>query len=127
MKDEELKSELTVEGWALWKRYVKLNNIKCDNGNWPDYDIHEFMKINDLVEGAKDEQVVREGGSNPEGDKPLVPGRMDEASAVVEQMELFPYDHIPDRREAHGDELSLQKPCHGPSDLGPPGEPKKGV
>ena len=50
MLAKDIQNELTVEGWGMWLRYCKHNNVPVINGIYPDDWYHEFTKVLDITE-----------------------------------------------------------------------------
>lgn len=126
MHDKDILEMLTVAQWALWKQYVKKNNVKKVATLWPDYDFHEFYTSlgHKEIEG---EYALSEGRSGAKGSEPVVAKHASEGHGDWEQMELYTYDHVPKRRETHEDKPSLQEPGNGLTNLGPSHEQTLGV
>jgi len=125
MNNKEIQEMLTVSQWAMWLRYVKKNNVKNEGGRWSDYEFHEFYTS--LTHPEVEGEAISEGRSSAKGSEPVVPCDVPEGHGIGEQLELHSYDHVPQRRDAHGDELPLQESGDGPPTVGPSAEPSSGV
>lgn len=111
----EIQKILTVPQWASWKRYCKHKGVEPESeSSWQEYDFNEFMNILDIVTEVEVEQDKIEGGNGAERDNPLDPVCPPEANGVEQQLELFTYDHVCQRREAPSTELPLQEPSVRP-------------
>lgn len=114
MNNKQIQEMLTIRGWAKWLQYVRKNNIKNEGGLWPNYDYHEFylgLEKEDCVEHKS------EGGGYTSRSEPVVPCDVPEGHDCGGQMELQPYDHISERREASKDIEALPQPGDGPPNI----------
>lgn len=125
MSNQQIQEMLTILGWAMWIEYVKKHNVKNEGGLWPNYDFHEFYTGLTVKEAIV--ESTSEGWSNNQGSQSVVLKDLDSFDADRGQMELFPHDHVPGRRDTHADQLPLQEPGDGHTDIGPTPEPPSGV
>lgn len=117
MFEHQIKEMLTVEQWAMWKRHMKRNNVVFKDGFVDNYEFHEFYKTLGIVE--RQDESSSEGRSSIKGDKPLVPTDSPEGDGLGGEMDVHPYDHVPQRREAHDEQPPLQEPSNGPENVRP--------
>lgn len=138
MSSAELQKMFTIQEWGAWKRYATAKGIQpskvkssSKTDNWPEYEVNEFIKVKNIFLDADKEKMsaylTSEGGSDSKGSEPVATGSLSASIGCGEQLELFPHDHIPGRREAQTEQLPLQESGDGHKDIGFTAKPVEGV
>lgn len=116
MNNQQIQELLTVAEWGGWIRFAKKNNLSySEEHGWPGYEFNVFYTRIKFSEELENE-ANSERGNSTEGSQPVVPTDLPKADAIGGEVELQPYDHIPERRETPVQQLSLPEPSYGYTD-----------
>ncbi len=117
MTSLQIQEMITTTQWGMWLRYIKKHSVKNEGGQWPNSEFHDFYVSLGVTE--TEGEATCERGSDSKGSESVVRADVPEGHDSGTQIELLPYDHVPQRRTSHEELAALQQHSDGFADSGP--------